>query len=72
MIDYAVIRIWRGRAYLHTEWDFLGYRHAKDTPLGRASSRVVDKMVEKYKCNIEFLNEDFSVDDSIQFQRKDL
>lgn len=60
----TIIKIWRGRAYLHQEWPF-GYTFiAKDTPLGN-NPDLIEKFRDQYDCEIIFLNDDFTEEDQI-------
>jgi len=54
-----IIKVWKGRAYLHSRWHMGKIVCEKDTPLGD-DTRLIKKIIDMYACKVIFLNDDFS------------
>lgn len=55
----SIIKVWKGRAYLHEEYEYMGLPCEKDTPLGN-NVKLINKVRKELDCEIVFLNNDFT------------
>lgn len=57
---YSEIRVWKGRAYLHEEFESFGLPTERDTPLG-TDPKYIDKVRAFHDdCKVVFLKDDFT------------
>lgn len=55
-----IIKIWKGRGFLHRRYKIGKFVIEGDQPLG-SDPKYIKKTKDFYKCKIVFLNDDFSL-----------